>query len=571
MFGFLTPVRNEATDPLKDVAAANLFWQALPKDDSVAARQALCRALAESVARVGSSVDRLQALLTLDQHGRMLFDALLVNDVAGSSQGPSTTSQSWQAAIELCRAFGRAYGQFLRLMRENREFEGRRDCQSLVLLRLFRHRKRELLLRTFSEAAPPFSWREVHEAYQFAHSLGLLREKLPVERNPSSSANNGTLEREYVHVLVQGLMNGGNFSPGTASWVSNRIARWCTSMALTPDDGGNSAYRFVVDPTGDAGLVRSNFESVRTWLRLDMAPLLKSVRDEIASLSDVTDSGSQPWSQGRRLRALQRVNALCAADRPVVVRRGERARTALTVEVVMGLPLVLRTVRDRPEHAIPAEQPVAGSSEGTTTTGLGLSPEDVPSPRPDGAINAQFPGTAMPWRLTMVDQSDSGCRLHGPALAGSPPIPGALIAFRVDAAAPWNLAVVRRVRKRLAGKRVEIGAEYLGKNPHSVVAILAESEASLDKGFDAELPRIACLYIRESATHPVLPIKTLILPACGLSPGDRLYLRSRTSVHTIRLKEPLEDRADFIWSPFEILDHEARDEPESSQATSEVA
>ena len=64
-------------------------------------------------------------------------------------------------------------------------------------------------------------------------------------------------------------------------------------------------------------------------------------------------------------------------------------------------------------------------------------------------------------------------------------------------------------------------------------------------------------------------MKTLVLPACGLSPGDRLSVRTRKSVHTVRLKEPLEEQADFIWSPFEILDHGPRDEPVSSNATSE--
>jgi hypothetical protein len=533
MFGFLTPVRNDAVDPLMDVAAAHSFWQSLPKGDPIAVRQAVCKALAEPVARGGSSVDRLQALLVLDQYARSLLDALLANEVAGSPRAPSIASQTWQAALELCRRFSRVYGQFLRSMRDNREFEDRRDCQSLVVLRLFRHRKRELLLRPFSDEGAPFSWIEVHEGYRFAQTRGLLHESIPLERNHSLSTAEPTLEREYVHVLIQDLMNGGNFSPGNASWVSHRIPRWCAGMVLTPDKGGGSnGYRFVVDPLADAGLMRSNVESAGTCLCLDMGPLRKSIRDEIASLSDATDSPTQPWSSGRqrRLRALQKVNGLCAAERPVISRRGERTPTALRVEVVMGLPQILREVR--------------------------AHPEDAPSPCPDGATPVtRSAGTASPWRLTMVDQSDSGCRLHGPARAANPSIPGALIAFREDSAAPWNLAVVRRVKKRLAGRRVEIGAEYVGKGPCSVVVVIARSDVSPDRAADTELPRFAALYVPESTEHPLLPIKTLILPPCRLSPGDRVFLRSGTSVHTIRLKQPLEERADFVWSSFEVLDH----------------
>jgi hypothetical protein len=430
-------------------------------------------------------------------------------------------------------------------------------------------------MRLFSdEGAPPISWKEVHEAYRFAQSRGLLRENLPIERNHSPSPAEATLEREYVHVLIQELMNGGNFSPGNASWVSHSIPRWCMGMVLMPDLGGSNGYRFVVDPRADAGLPRSNVESEDTCLWLDMAPLQKSIRDEIASLSDVTDSPGQPWSSGRRLqiRALQKVNALCAAERPVIVRRGERTPTALAVEVVMGLRQVLRMVRNMPEHAVAAVRPATGYGEGTTITGFVAPPEDAPDPSADGAATEmRSAGTASSWRLTMVDQSDSGCRLHGPALAANPTIPGALIAFREDAAAPWNLAVVRRVKKRLAGRRIEIGAEYLGKGPRSVVVVVAESDARPDKVADTELPHVAGLYIPESTEPPLPPIKTLILPACGLSPGDRLFIWSRTSVHAIRLKEPLEDRAEFIWSPFEIFDHWLRDEPVSGHAVSEAA
>jgi len=43
-------------------------------------------------------------------------------------------------------------------------------------------------------------------------------------------------------------------------------------------------------------------------------------------------------------------------------------------------------------------------------------------------------------------------------------------------------------------------------------------------------------------------------------------VRSRRSVYTVRLKEPLEEQSDFIWSPFEILDRWVKDEPASDQA-----
>ena len=152
-------------------------------------------------------------------------------------------------------------------------------------------------------------------------------------------------------------------------------------------------------------------------------------------------------------------------------------------------------------------------------------------------------------------------------LAANLTIPGGLITFREGAASPWIVAVMRRVKKRLAGRRVEIGAEYLGKSPVCVMIVVAASQARPGNVVEAKPQSFAGVYLPESAR---LPIKTLVLPACGLAPGDRVSVRSGTSEHTVRLKEPLEEQADFIWSPFEILDQRLKDEPVSTEAMLEA-
>lgn len=567
MFGFLTSVGNDAIDPLTDSVAAESFWRALPKDNPIAAQKALCVALAEPIARATPTVDRLQALRVLDQRARILVDALVVNNVAGNPETPADLSLSWQAAFELCRSFGRIYGQVLRSMRDSQGAEGLRDHQAHVLLRLFQHSQIELLLRPFSdEQSTRFPWKEVHEAYRFAQSRRLQHQEFPINRNHSPDVVETTMEREYLHVLMQDLMNGGNFPPHDAFWLSQRIPRWCRALTLAPPEARGSEHGFVVDPHGDAGLARSNGQTAATCLCVDMTSVIKSIADEIATLREGSGRPSQGSSpgRGRQLRVLNKLDVLCAPERPVIPRRGERKPAALTVEAALGLPQILRALRDAPGETVAAPPRFAARSEGMTITGFGGSADDSTGTYPNGAntVTQGASGAAKASRalLTMVDHSVSGCRLHGPALVTNPPTPGVLIAFREDAAASWTLAVVRRVKKRLAGKRVEIGVEYLGKDPRWVVVVAGDSETTPGKPSDVELSRFAALYLPESGTHPVLPIKTLVLPARGLSPDDRLSIRSRKSIHTIRLKEPLEEQADFIWSPFEILDRRQRDE-----------
>ena len=66
----------------------------------------------------------------------------------------------------------------------------------------------------------------------------------------------------------------------------------------------------------------------------------------------------------------------------------------------------------------------------------------------------------------------------------------------------------------------------------------------------------------------MLPIKTLVLPARRFAPEDLLTLQSSTAVYTVRLKEPLEEQGDFLWSPFEVVERRAAEEPVPARAAS---
>ena len=573
MLGFLNSVTKKAADPFTDVLAADLFWRNVPRHDPVAAQKAVGGALADLVARNRPDIGRLRALLALDHRARALVEALLVNFDAASPQPASFEARSWQAGFDLCRAFGRAHGQFLQSMRDNPLFKGWREYLPGVALRLLQHRQIELLLRPFvDERATRFSWKELHEAHRFAQSCGVLHAHLPISRFHSPDKEETTLEREYVHVLMQDLMNGGHFPPHDAFWASRSLPRWCRGVALESHKVRTADHVFVVDQDADAGLVRSTREAAGTCLGVDTASVVTSIRGEMASLREATGAPGRgsPFRRGRHAKLLGKASALVEPERPVIARRGERRPAASTVEVAVGLAQILRKLRTRPERAAAAPPRSAAAFDDATITALGgftEFPRDAagggPStvmPSPSDAIDAAQPP------LTMVDRSDSGCRLHGAALAANPIMPGVLIAFREDSTSPWMLAVVRRVKKRMAGKRIEIGVEYIGRDPRRIVVVVPDSDGSPDRPPGGEQPRFAALFLPESAQNPVLPMKTLVMPTCERASGDRLSVRSRAAVYTIQLKEPLEEQAEFVWSPFDILDRWLKDQPASAAA-----
>ena len=571
MFGFLTSARPEAAGPLTDADAAVAFWRTLPRDDPIAAQLAVCETLADPMTRGGPSLDRLQALLRLDEGARTLVDALLFNEVARNPQSAALVAPYWQAAFELCRSFGRVHTQFLGSMRNSPRFKGWREHLPFVVLRLFQHRQFELTLRPFvDERSTRFPWKDLHDVYGFAQSRELLHDKLPINRRYSASALDTTLEREYIHVLLHDLLNDGHFPLNDALWISQNLPRWSGALALESLGGPRAGACFVVASAGDSGLARSNPDAQGSSIHLDTACLIASMQDEIARLRDLPDLPNDGVSPGprRQLKLLRKLGDICVPERQVIARRGERKPVAMTVEVAVGLPQILRTMRNKPEVAVTAAPRTVAATEGITIMGYGGSAGDPTEDNPNGGESTitqwSTPGaTAAHPALTMVDHSDSGCRLHGPMLSTNPIIPGTLIAFRENGDTPWMVGVVRRAKKRFAGKRVEIGVEFLGRDPRWVV-VVPDSKTDPERPRDSSAPRFAALYLAQSAVHPVLPMKTLILPTRGLAPDDRLSVRSRTSVHTIQLKEPLDEQAEFIWSPFEVLERWLKDQPAST-------
>ena len=97
-----------------------------------------------------------------------------------------------------------------------------------------------------------------------------------------------------------------------------------------------------------------------SWSLLNMDqqfPFRAAIGDDIASLRDVPGRPSEGSSlgPGRKLKLLRKLSDLGSPERQVIARRGERVPMALTVEVAVGLPQILRAIRNKPEVAVAPE------------------------------------------------------------------------------------------------------------------------------------------------------------------------------------------------------------------------
>jgi hypothetical protein len=349
--------------------------------------------------------------------------------------------------------------------------------------------------------------------------------------------------------MVQ-LMDGGRFRPEEIAWARRQIGRW--SEALTLErlnpmiDHSRSQKGFVVNLAGTGGLARMTATETGDLLWLDATPIARAIDAKMEEGADAASPGPTPVRSQLQLDLLRRLRDLYAPQRVHVKRRGERTATVLTsAEATLGdLQTIFRMLRDEARREIETSSVPMPYADEITITDVGSTQRVSASQQPPG-------GRSTPqatWHIR--DRSESGTRLRGRMSDARLLMPGLLIAFRDEKADPWTVAVVRRAT-RLMGNNVELGVEHLGRAPQRVI-LLSRAPDALET--DARPDRIPALYLPESETCPKMPIRTLLMPTCEFAPDRVMTMRSKMDQVGIRLKEPLERRALFVWTSFDPIE-----------------
>jgi hypothetical protein len=580
MFEFLNPPSRHPAGPLTNVAAADHFWRLLPRNDPVEAQLTLSEALADFAGRKNHSPAEIRALMAIDLRARKLGEALLINYATAPTQPQSLEKRFWQSAFELSQSFGHAYAQVMQNLRGGAHPRVCEEYLPIVVLRLFQHRQVEFLLRPFvTERTIAKGWTDLHAAYQYSESAGLLAQPVTPRRWFEEQSDDSTLEREYINILLLELINGGQFSPYDVFWLNRRIPRWCAGLSLQSNQSDGADERLVVDFGRGQGLMRLSPSVAGTLRYLDPAPMLKLVSDEIATLRDrdLPADGPASFGRGRQLKLLRKLDTICTPKPAQINRRGERKPVASAVKAIVGLSQILRMLKNEERKksiVAPPFVPEVPEVEEITITVFGGFAESSPAGmRRNGGRGStgtvdEFGVPHQVWQLK--DRSDSGCGLRGQIGDSNRVLPGALVAFREHDDVPWTLAVVRRLQKRI-GDRFDIGVEYVGQNPLGVsMADDDEDAVPANAPPDQKRPRCAALYLSESTKRPTMPFKTLILPPRDFTAGRCLRLRSDDANYTVRLKEPIEEQDDFIWLPYEVVNRRATDHPDQDLPKNEM-
>ena len=525
----------------------------MPQADLIETQMAICEAVAQLTRDGLPEVSQLDALFALDEQAQPLSKQLLTRYVEGDSGHRPFEWAAWHSAMRLSQSLFRGYEYFLHCIRKTTD-DNWAEHEPLVLVRLFHHRKVDFLLRFLRYKKRNLEqWRELHEMYRLGRERNLLNRPDAIWGTVGASRTATELEQEYLQILLLEAMNSGQFSPREALWAHRWYGRWCSGPGLRLTKAKNVYFEpkgFVVDLGGSDGLKRPPGVG-GDLLYLDSSPLSVMIDQEMASLRDgaAHSDGVAPAVRAGQLALLTRLAILFAPNAVNIERRAERRPVALTAQAIAGFPYIVEEVRKSGQN----DGTSPASSTGTENT---ISPFVVDAG--PASFSPAGPFNAIPETWQIKDRSDSGCRMRGQVDNLNRVIPGSLIAIRDNETAPWTVSVVRWFR-RLMADYVEIGVEYLGRNPRFVKMVAGyDPDLATAEVPDSVSRCFAALYLPASGESPTMPIKTLLLPTGEFRTDCDVTLLSSNATYRMRLNEPIQQQFEYVWTSFVVIDKVTR-------------
>jgi hypothetical protein len=534
----------------------------LSRADPIAMQNAICESIARLIRGSQPEIIQLEALVALERQAQPVSELLLAQYVEGDGQIGSFEWKAWHSALRLSQSLFQANEYFLQHARNS--IDGNwTEHEPLIQVRLFEHRKVEFLLRfvRYKKRSPEL-WRQMHEMYRLSRERHAVNGADAISDIDSKRRSMRKLEQQYLQILLLEAMNSGHFSPREALWAHRWFGRWSSGPGLHLVQISERLHfepkGFVVDLDSPDGLKRALVAGGKL-LYFDSSPVSAMIDQERASLRDEAAIADQVTS-AVRAGQLALLNKLAILFSPVAVnieRRAERKPVALTVQAIAGFSGIVEELWKSGQQQSPAISSATTPGNEKTLTSL-----DMPTFSPlfastgDAApisLSISGPFDALPQIWQVKDRSASGCRMRAQITNLNLVIPGSLIALRDSDTAPWIVSVVRWFR-RLMVDHVEIGVEYLGREPRFVKVIVShDGDSGSALSHDRPSKCFAALYLPPSEKHPTMPIKTILFPGREFNTDCNVTLLASNAVYSMRLSKPIQQQFEYVWTSFAVI------------------
>ena len=565
MFGFLTPQTKDDADVLVSARAVSSWLRHLPTQDVIARQHNVMR-IFDGMRQSTRPVDlnRVTAIQFLDTALGADRRQLVKQYVENIDRSARVADRGWQAAQELSQGFVYAYQTTL----EHALAEGANPRWKPVIPQLFarllHYHGTDAKLRAFRhERWIPAKWTNLHQLYARALELGAARVPIALA-SAGPGAMQWSAEQEYVYALLIQQLNMGSLSPAEIDWASAQMRAWGRKLEFEAIP--RSSEGFFVDLTSKRGLARrTGGEAGPTLHFLDTTLLADQLERAIHALrqADIGEPGAAAALNQQRIGILEKVRPVVAPNLYGDLRRAPRTPITVAAKVRVGLARIC--VELTPRTVVePANDPDAGGEQIEVFAVADRPRTRRLTPDEHDSLSVSIAPISDPaWQIK--DRSVAGLRISAAGGVGQSLVLGALVAVRQSDSVDWVLGAVRRLNK-VSNDEVEAGVSIIADRivPITVHArrVAQDDLGMVVNGVDVSVmgSRFDALYL-PSPSRPERPlaVKTLIVPTSEYADGRNLILTTGHSVYTIALRHLVEQRAEWSWAAFQIIDKKPTD------------
>ena len=560
MFGFLTSPTKEDADPLQAPRVVSSWLRHLPTLDVMQRQHRLMGIFDEMrQSRRPIDVNRVAAIQFLDSALGSDRRQMIKQYVENVERAGRVADRAWQAAQELSQGFVYAYQASLDKALAEAGNPRWKSLLPQIFARLVHYHGTDAKLRVFRhERWIPAKWTGLHQLYARAAELGVDQVAVSL---PSSgtAAMQWSAEQEYTYVLLVQQLNTGNLSPTEIDWASAQLRAWGRKLEF--ETMPRTTEGFYVDLAGKRGLIRRTGGESGPMLRyLDTTPLFDQLERAIHALrqTEIGEPGNGAVVTMQRIGVLEKIRPVVAPNLHGDLRRSPRTAVTVAAKVRVGLARICAELapRDTPE---PANDPDAGSEQ-IEVFAVADSPRAKARVTDENDSLAVSIGSFADPGWQVKDRSVAGLRIAASGGIGQSLVLGALVAVRQSDASDWVLGAVRRLNK-VSNEEVEAGVSIIAERivPITVHAKRAAKDdlGIVVNGVDVSTmgARFEALYLPPpSRPEKPLAVKTLIVPTSEYADGRNIILATGHSIYTIALRHLVEQRAEWSWVAFQILD-----------------
>jgi hypothetical protein len=565
MFGFLTAQAKDDPDPLLTSKTVSAWLRHLPTLDVIARQHHVMRVFdGMRQSRRPVDLNRVAAIQFLDTALGADRRQLIKQYVENIDRNARLADRAWQAAQELSQGFVYAYQTGLERALADATNPRWKGAIPQLFTRLLHYHGTDAKLRVFRhERWIPAKWTGLHQLYARAAELGVERLAVALP-SAGPGAMHWSSEQEYAYVLLVQQLNTGNLSPSDLDWASAQMRAWGRKLEfeIVP----RSPEGFFVDLASKRGLIRrTGGESGPMMRYLDTTPLTDQLERAIHALRQTENGepGTAASVNQHRIAILEKCRPVVAPNLHGDLRRSPRTPVTVAAKVRVGLARICSELTPR-EITDPANDSDAGNEQIEV-----YSVADSPRARrrypdePDTLMASIASFSDPAWQVK--DRSVAGLRIAASGGIGQSLVLGALVAVRQSDAGEWVLGAVRRLNK-VSNDEVEAGVSIIAER--IVPVTLHAKRAAKDElgivvnGIDVSTmgARFGALYLPPpSRPEKPLTVKTLIVPTSEYADGRNVILTTGRSVYTIALRHLVEQRAEWSWSAFQIIDKKPMD------------